>query len=80
MTAPVSSRQQLAALVRSEIRAAGLYQQDVADRLGVSRKHLSGIVQGRAVPSLELLDRLMGVLGREVVITSRVATRPPPRR
>jgi putative transcriptional regulator len=43
--------------------AAGLRQEDLADRLGVSRQTIISIESGRYNPSLELAWRLSRVLG-----------------
>ncbi len=74
--AATGSRDQLAALVRAEIRGSGLDQTTVGRLVGVSAKHLSEIVNGHTVPSLDLLDRILAVLGRDLVLATRVATRP----
>lgn len=69
-------RDQLAALIRAEIRGSGLDQKTVARLAGVSEKHVSEIVNGHVVPSLDLVDRILAVVGRELVLLTRVATRP----
>jgi transcriptional regulator with XRE-family HTH domain len=73
-----AGRTQLAALIRAEIRNSRRDQSAVARQAGVSAKHLSEIVNGHSVPSLDLVDRILAVLGRELVLTTRVATRPTP--
>lgn len=67
------SSQQLAALIRAEIHGSGLDQKTVAGLAGVSVKHISEIVNGHTVPSLDLVDRLLTALGQELVLITRVA-------
>lgn len=72
------SRDRLAALIRAEIRASALSQVAAARLVGVSEKHLSEIVNGHTTPSLDMVDRILAALGRELVLLTGVATRPTP--
>lgn len=43
---------------------AHLTQRQVAERIGVSRKHLSQIVNGKALPSPDITARFAAVVGK----------------
>jgi|KBSMisStandDraft_5_1062788.scaffolds.fasta_scaffold24134_8 plasmid maintenance system antidote protein VapI len=43
---------------------AHLTQSQVAERIGVSRKHLSQIINGRALPSPDITARFAAVVGK----------------
>ena len=53
--------------------ARGLHQDELADRLGVSRATISSMENGGAV-SVQLVVRAMSVLGSRVVIAPKDAT------
>ena len=40
----------------------GLTQEDVADKVGISRAYMGYIEQGRNAPSLEVLDKIARIL------------------
>lgn len=64
----------LASLIWSEIAASNLTQASVAAMVGITPKHLTQIVRGHAGASLDLVDRLLAALGRELVLSTRVRT------
>lgn len=70
------SRERLTALIRTEVRGSHLTQRRVAGLAEISEKHLSEILNGHTLPSLDVADRILAVLGRELVLVSRVAMRP----
>ncbi|MGN6609310.1 MAG: helix-turn-helix domain-containing protein [Jatrophihabitans sp.] len=49
--------------VRSAREATQLSQEDLAHKIGMSRRYLSGIERGEANPSFDQLVRLAGGLG-----------------
>ena len=51
-----------------------LTQQDLADRLGISRAYLAKIELGQANPSMALVDRVADALGIEVDLVARTPT------
>lgn len=70
----MSSREALAALIRAEIAASGLSQARLAARAVVTPKHMSQVVNGQS-GSLEVLDRILAALGRDLVVATRVRTK-----
>jgi transcriptional regulator with XRE-family HTH domain len=58
----------LRALVRGAIQGAGLKQKFIAERLGVSEKHLSQMLTGRAVLTLDWAERILALAGKRLVI------------
>jgi transcriptional regulator with XRE-family HTH domain len=58
----------LARLCRETRRALGRSQQHIADEVGVTRAHISGIERGTANPSIDVIERLVRVLGLELEI------------
>jgi plasmid maintenance system antidote protein VapI len=63
--------------VWSEIAASGRTQQGVAEAVGITPKHLSGMVRGHNGMGLDLVDALLAALGRELVLSTRVRTEAP---
>ena len=62
---------QLHEQVRAAVRDAGLKQRWLADRLHVSDKHLSQMLTGRVVMTLEWAERIVALCGMELVVTVR---------
>jgi len=52
----------LGSRVRRARKEAGLTQEDLAYKIGVSRVYMGFIEQGRNVPSLEILEKIARVL------------------
>ncbi len=71
-----SSRDAIRRLIRAEIVASGRTQADVAEAAGITPKHMSQIVQGKVGASLDVVDRLLGAVGRELVLSTRPASIP----
>ena len=57
--------------VRSCLDGAGINQAAAARELGVSPKHLSQMLAGKATLTLEWAQNLLSLTGRELVIRSR---------
>ncbi|RST31333.1 transcriptional regulator [Sphingomonas ginkgonis] len=57
--------------------AAGLTQQELADRVGVSRKTINALESGIYVPLTTLALRLSATLGRPVQDMFELSTRDP---
>lgn len=57
--------------VKAAVKASGLKQVWIAERLGVSEKHLSQLLTGRVVMSLEWAERILGLCGMELVVSVR---------
>lgn len=47
-------------------RAAGLSQEELADRAAVHQTYLSGVEQGKRNPSILVLDRIAQALGMDI--------------
>jgi transcriptional regulator with XRE-family HTH domain len=60
-----------AELVRDARRRHGLSQRSLALRAGTTQAWVSAIERGRAHPSVEMLQRLLLVMGEELVLESR---------
>jgi plasmid maintenance system antidote protein VapI len=58
----------LRALVRVELRNAGLSQAEAARRLGVSTKHLCQMLTGRAPLTLGWAEDLLGLCGQRLTL------------
>jgi antitoxin component HigA of HigAB toxin-antitoxin module len=57
--------------VRDAVKASGLKQTWMARQLGVSEKHLSQLLTGRAVLTLEWAQRILELCGMELVVSIR---------
>ena len=57
-------------LIREELKLQGLTQQQLAKRLGYTQKHLSHIINGHTRLTVDMADRILGALGRIMVVTS----------
>ena len=55
-------------IIRSLREADGLMQQDLADRLHVSRTYLSQLETGKREPSIQLLKNAAGIFGVPVAL------------
>lgn len=66
MTEP---RKVLRTQVRAALSAVSLSQAEAARRLGLSQKHVSQMLTGRAPLSLEWAERLLALCGMRLVIT-----------
>ncbi|HEY9367542.1 helix-turn-helix transcriptional regulator [Streptomyces sp.] len=71
----------LQAALRLEVRAclkvAGLSQAEAAQTLGISTKHMSQMLTGRAPMSIAWADRITRLTGRELLIASRFGPEAP---
>jgi transcriptional regulator with XRE-family HTH domain len=65
----------LAEDVRAEIRTAlhdtRTSQAELSRRLGLSTKHVSRVLTGRAALSLELAEAMLAALGRQMTVRAR---------
>ena len=57
--------------VRAVVKASGLKQTWMAERLGVGEKHLSQLLTGRAVLTLEWAERILGLCGMDLEVSIR---------
>ena len=57
--------------VRAAVRDSGLKQRWIADRLHVSDKHLSQMLTGRVVMTLEWAERIVALCGMDLVVAVR---------
>jgi transcriptional regulator with XRE-family HTH domain len=64
--------------IRAEMRAQGVTQREMADRLQISEKHLSMMLNGRAGLSLPMLRRMFAELDLELVIARPVTWKKNP--
>lgn len=58
----------LAPLIRATLRAKRLTQTAMAEHLGISQKHVSLVLQGKAGLSMDLLFRMLEYLQLPVVL------------
>lgn len=68
----VASDWYLREVIWAEIQASGRTQAEVCEAVGVTQKHLSSYLNGRNGMQLELVDRILLELGRELVLSTRV--------
>jgi len=61
----------LRGLVEAEIVASGRTQTDICVAVGISQKHLSTYLVGHNGMSLDLVDRVLAEVGRELVLATR---------
>jgi HTH-type transcriptional regulator/antitoxin HipB len=71
MTQSVRSAGQLGVLIREERLRQGMTQQQLADRSGTGQKTISQIENGNEGASLEIVFRLLAVLGLEIRFSPR---------
>jgi transcriptional regulator with XRE-family HTH domain len=61
--------------IRKQLRKARrdleMSQQELADRVGVTRAHISNIEHGKTVPTVETLEKIANALGITVEIGSK---------
>lgn len=69
----VSSRRELAEVVRSARADLGLTQQELADRVGVGRLLIVQIESGKANPTLDNMLSLAGALNLDLAVGPRNA-------
>jgi transcriptional regulator with XRE-family HTH domain len=65
----VPAEDQLRALVRQAIASARISQAEIARQLGVSTKHLSHMLTGRAALTLTWAEGILGLCGANLVIS-----------
>lgn len=70
-------RPALAESLREAITAADTTQAALALHVGISAKHMSQLLQGKAWPTPELVDRLLFAVGRRVVVDTEPLTTNP---
>lgn len=71
---PVRSAEQLPALLKAFRATAGLTQDQVAKRLGVTQQTLSALERNAQKVSAERLIALLSILGAEVIIQTKAHT------
>jgi HTH-type transcriptional regulator/antitoxin HipB len=71
MTQPVRSAGQLGVVIREERLRRGMTQKELADRGGTGQKTISQIENGNEGASLEIVFRLLAVLGMEIRFSPR---------
>jgi transcriptional regulator with XRE-family HTH domain len=54
--------------IRAELAASGLSQKDLAQRLGLTEKHISQVLTGKAVGSFDVLVRMAEAVGLTVSV------------
>lgn len=64
----MSAEQTIRAQVRGALKAAGVSQAAAASQLGISQKHLSQMLTGRAPLSLSWAEQLLAMCGWRLVI------------
>lgn len=61
--------------VRAALEAAGISQAAAARELGLSTKHMSHLMTGRAVLTLAWAERILVLCNRRLVVSTRRVTR-----
>lgn len=64
----MSVQDRLREIVREAIRDSGVTQRAIAAELGVSEQHISRMLTGRAVLTLEWTEKIVAVCGRQVSV------------
>lgn len=64
-----SSTPELRRQVKAALRAAGISQAQAARDLGLSTKHMSHMLTGRATLTLDWADRLLALCGMRLVVS-----------
>jgi transcriptional regulator with XRE-family HTH domain len=64
------------AAMRQALREAELNQVEVAQRLGVTQKHISHVLNGKTAGSLELWAALAGLVGMEWTLAPPEPSKP----
>lgn len=67
----------LRAVLGDELRAAGLSQAEAARRLGITAKHMSQMLTGKAQLGLAWADEIAALCGRELLVGSRPMAEHP---
>lgn len=67
----VNTEDRLRQLIRDELEVQGVKQVHVARTLGLTEKHMSQVLNGKAGLSPALADAILSVLGRRFVVTTR---------
>lgn len=68
----------LVRLVRAELAEGFLSQREIAESLGCSQKHLSEMLNGHTAMSEAWAVKILGALGRQLVVASvPLQDRPP---
>ncbi|GAA0501032.1 helix-turn-helix transcriptional regulator [Streptomyces olivaceiscleroticus] len=62
--------------VRAAVKAAGLKQVWIAERLGITPKHLSQLLTGRVPLSLDWADRILALCGKRVRVVVEAIQAP----
>jgi HTH-type transcriptional regulator / antitoxin HipB len=75
----VRTKRELGALLRDAREQQGLTQQELADRINVSRRWINGLENGTTNPTFELLVRCLDALSLQLSIESvtDLMHRPP---
>jgi y4mF family transcriptional regulator len=63
--------QEIGQLIRKRRKSLGVNQDSAAELAGVSTHTLSNIESGQANPTLEVLERVLDVLGLELAIVTK---------
>lgn len=53
-------------------KAKGMNQKELADKVGISSKHLSELENGHKEPRYDLLCKLLDALGAKILITCEI--------
>jgi HTH-type transcriptional regulator/antitoxin HipB len=76
MNFPVSTSQQLKAVLRALRRARGLSQAEIGSRLGVNQKRIARIESAPGVTGYDQISRLVSTLGARLVIEENTDIAP----
>jgi transcriptional regulator with XRE-family HTH domain len=65
-----SAEEQLRMIVRSALARAFLSQAEAARRVGLSTKHMSQMLSGRATLTLDWAERILALCGARLFVTA----------
>jgi transcriptional regulator with XRE-family HTH domain len=67
----------LKSAIKAALEADGCTQTDLADYLGLSQKHVSQVLTGKATGDLRMLVRMAAAVGLDLVASPSGADTPP---
>jgi transcriptional regulator with XRE-family HTH domain len=77
MAGHVAMTRNLIRALRAEIAARGLTQLDVDHRAGLGEGHCSAILNGKRIPKIDTVQRILDVLALDLAFAPRETVEPP---
>ncbi len=63
--------------IRYALDQSGMTQVELAERAGVTQKHISQVLSGKSGLSFDFAERLLGILGRRLDVKAVPIGEPP---